>query len=115
MPRALVADRAKMFVDAKHDQDEFRRDPREDDADNDAGDRGQQLNESPERADRHRSQTGKNAGNTEQTDQCNDEPVKCLDDGGCDEAVLPVPLRGSPSAATISSFERGLEKGQSLP
>jgi hypothetical protein len=34
----LVADRAKMFVDAKHDQDEFSHDAREDDANNDAGD-----------------------------------------------------------------------------
>ena len=68
MPRPLVADRAKMLVDAKHDQNEFRRDAGEYDADDDAGDRGQQLNEAAERADRHRGKAGKDAGDAEQPD-----------------------------------------------
>ena len=34
----LIADRAEMFVDAEHDQDEFRGDAREHHADHDAGD-----------------------------------------------------------------------------
>ena len=42
---SLVADRAKMLVDAKHDQNEFRRDAREHDSDEYPGDRGQQQNE----------------------------------------------------------------------
>src|SRR5882757_10362105 len=49
----LVADRAEMLVDAEHDQDEFRGDARKHHADHDAGDRGQNLDESDERADRH--------------------------------------------------------------
>ena len=68
MPRALVADRAEVLVDAKHDQDKFRRDARENDADDDAGDRGQQLNESAERADGHRGEAGKDAGDAKQPD-----------------------------------------------
>ena len=60
--RALVADRAEMLVDAKHDQDEFRGDARKHDADHDAGDRGQQQDESAERADRHRGQAREDAG-----------------------------------------------------
>ena len=51
---ALVADRAEVLVDAEHDQDEFRGDARKHHADHDAGDRGQQQDESAERADRHR-------------------------------------------------------------
>ena len=37
VPRALVANRAQMLVDAKYDQNQFGRDARENDADNDAG------------------------------------------------------------------------------
>jgi hypothetical protein len=37
MPRPLVADRAEMLVDAKHDQDEFCDHARKDDADHHAG------------------------------------------------------------------------------
>ena len=37
----LVADRAKMLVDAKHDQNEFRSDARKHDSDEYPGDRGQ--------------------------------------------------------------------------
>src|ERR1700722_13531750 len=59
MPGALVADRAEMLIDAKHDQDEFRGDARKNDTDHHAGDRGEQQNESAERADRHRGQAVK--------------------------------------------------------
>src|SRR3979409_752789 len=93
MPRALVADRAKVLVDAEHDQDEFGGDARKHDPDHHAGDRGQELNESAERADRHRGKAGENAGNAEQADERDDQPVKGLDDGGCDEAV---PLKQIP-------------------
>ena len=98
MPLSLVADRAEVFVDTKHDQDELRDDTREHDADDDAGDRIEQHQKSAERADRHRGEAGKDAGNAHQADQCNHEPVECLDDGGCDETFLPVLIRGIPSA-----------------
>lgn len=68
MPGALVADRAEVLVDAKHDQHEFCRDAGENDADDNAGDRGQQLYEPAERADRHRCKAGKDAGDAEQPD-----------------------------------------------
>ena len=115
MPRALVADCAEVLVDAKHDQDEFGGDTRKDDPDHHAGDRGQQQDKSAERADRHRGQSRKNAGDAEQPDQRDHQPVKGLDDGGRDEAVPTVPIRESPSAATISSFERGVGKRLNSP
>ena len=115
MPRPLVADGAEVLVDAKHDQDEFRGDARENDSDHHAGNRGQQHDESAERADRHRGQAGKNAGDAEQADQRDHQPVEGLDDGGRDEAVPPVAIRGSPSAATISSFERVVGKRLNSP
>ena len=40
---ALIADRAKMFIDAEHDQDKFRDDTAEHDADNQAGNGRQQA------------------------------------------------------------------------
>ncbi len=46
-----------MLVDAKHDQNEFRRDARKHDSDEYPGDRRQQQNEPGERADCHRGQT----------------------------------------------------------
>src|SRR6476660_8159059 len=107
MPRPLIADGAEMLVDAKHDQDEFGGNARKNDSDHHAGDRGQQQNESAERADRHRGQAGKNPGDAEQADQRDHQPVEGLDDGGRDG--------GSPSAATISSFERGVGKGLNSP
>src|ERR1700728_3707769 len=82
MSGALVADRAEMLVDAKHDQDEFRGDARKDDADHHAGDRRQQQNEPNERTDRHRSKAVKDAGNAEQRKKCDAQPVEGLDDGG---------------------------------
>src|SRR5258708_5319852 len=84
---ALVADGAEVLVDAEDDQDEFCDDAREHDADEYAGDGGEQHQESAERADRHRGKAGKDAGNAEQADQRNHEPVERLDDGGCDETV----------------------------
>src|SRR4030088_375981 len=93
MPGALVADRAEVLVDAEHDQDEFGGDARKHDADDHAGDRGQELNETAERADRHRGKPAKNAGDAEQADERDDQPVKGLDDGGGDEAV---PLKQIP-------------------
>src|SRR3979490_1324357 len=93
MHLTLVADRAEMLVDAKHDQDEFRGDARKHDPDDHAGDRGQQQDESAERADRHRCKAGKNPGNAEQRNQRDDQPVKGLDDGGCDKTV---PLKQIP-------------------
>src|ERR1700691_2490501 len=105
MPRALVADRAEMLVDAKHDQDEFRGDARKDDPDHHAGDRGQQEDESAERTDRHRGQGAEDAGNTEQQYQRDDEPVEGLDDGGRDETV---PLKQIPKFKH-RSFSRQVE------
>src|SRR6476661_9852491 len=93
MSRALVADGAEVLVDAKYDQDEFGGNARKNDSDYHAGDRGQQQNESAERADRHGGQTGKNAGDAEQADQRDHQPVESLDDGGRDEAV---PLKQIP-------------------
>ena len=115
MPRPLIADGAEMLVDAKHDQDEFGGNARKNDSDHHAGDRGQQQNESAERANRHGGQTGKKAGDAEQADQRDHQPVEGLDDGGRDETVPPVAIRGSPSAATISSFERGVGKRLNSP
>ena len=105
MPRSLVADRAEMLVDTKYDQDEFRGDARKDDADHHAGDRGQQQNESAERADRHRGQAVKDAGNAEQHNQRDDQPVERLDDGGRDETV---PLKQIPKFKH-RSFSRQVE------
>src|SRR5512140_3463000 len=82
-----------MLVDAKHDQDEFGGDARKYDSDDYAGDRGQQQDESAERADRHRGQAGEDAGDAEQRNQRDDQPIKRLDDGGRDEAV---PLKQIP-------------------
>src|SRR5882757_8069104 len=93
MHLALVADGTEVFVDAKHDQDEFRDNPREYDTDDHAGDRGQQHDETAERADRHRRQAGKDAGDAEQRNQRDHQPVEGLDDGGRDEAV---PLKQIP-------------------
>src|SRR5579872_2054926 len=87
MSGALIADRAEMLIDAKDDQDEFGRDAREDNADDDAGDRGQQLYETSERADGHRRQAGENAGDSEQSDERDGQPVKGLDDRGGNKAV----------------------------
>ena len=53
----------------------------------DAGDRRQQHDEAAERADRHRGEAGENAGNAEQHDQADHQPVKRLDDRGRDETV----------------------------
>jgi len=50
-------------------------------------------NKSAERADRHRGQAGKNAGDAEQADQRDHQPVEGLDDGGRDETV---PLKQIP-------------------
>ena len=104
-----------MLVDAEYDQDEFRKDAAEHDADDDAGDRGEQQQEAAERVDRHYRKSGQDAGEAEQADQRDDEPVERLDDGGRDETFLPVPIRGSPSASTISSFERGVGKRSNSP
>ena len=84
---ALVADRAQMLVDAKHDQHEFRADACADDTDHDAGEARQHQNEPAERADRHRCEAGKDAGNDEQHDQRDHQPVERLDTGRRDEAV----------------------------
>ena len=111
----LVADRAEVLVDSEYDQDEFRDDARKHDADHHAGDRRQHQDEAAERADRHRGQAGKNAGDAEQADQRDHQPVEGLDDGGRDEAVPPVAIRGSSSAATISSFERVVGKRLNSP
>src|SRR5271170_2238655 len=83
----LVTDRAEVFVDAKHDQDEFGDDARKDHAYDHAGDGGQQHDEAAERADRHHGETGKNAGDAEQHDQCDHQPIKGLDDRGRDKTV----------------------------
>jgi hypothetical protein len=112
---ALVADGAEVLIDAEYDQDELRSDAREHDADDDAGDRGKQHQKTAERADRHRGEAGKDTGNTHQADQRNNEPVERLDDGGRDETVLPVLIRGIPSASTISSLERGVGKRSNSP
>ena len=87
MPCPLVADGAEVLVDAKHDQDEFRGNARKNDSDHHAGDRGQQQDESAERADRHRGEAGENAGNSKQYDQADHQPVERLDDGGRDKTV----------------------------
>jgi hypothetical protein len=68
MFRAMVADCAEMFVDAKHNQYEFGGNAREDDADDDAGDRGQELKKPAEWADCHRGKAGKDATEAEQPD-----------------------------------------------
>ena len=60
---------------------------------------------SAERTDRHRGQAGKNAGDAEQRDQRDDQPVKGLDDGGRDEAV---PLKQIPKFKH-RSFSRQVE------
>ncbi len=65
-PAALVLDRAEVLVDAEDDQDQFRGDAREHDADDDAGDRRQHHQEAAERADRHRGEAGEDAGESEQ-------------------------------------------------
>src|SRR6266404_2104067 len=78
MPCPLVADGAEMLVDAKHDQDEFRGNARKNDSDHHAGDRGQQQNESAERADRHLGLAEKIAADTEQTDQRDPQPIYFL-------------------------------------
>src|SRR6266850_1262229 len=83
----LISDRAEMLVDAEDDQDEFRGDARKHHADYDAGDRGQQQDESAERTDRHRGQPREDPGQAEQYDQADDQPVESLDDRGRDEAV----------------------------
>src|SRR6266851_10414352 len=120
MPRPLVADGAEMLVDAKHDQDEFRGNARKNDSDHHAGDRGQQQNESAERADFHRGQAGKNAGDAKQADQRDHQPVERLDDGGRDEAV---PLKQipkfkhrsfSPGTSNISGVTTWLRTAQGL-
>ena len=56
-------------------------------ADDHAGDRGQQQDESAERRDRHRGEAGEDAGNAEQHDQADHQPVERLDDRGRDETV----------------------------
>src|SRR5437764_8951988 len=96
---ALIADRAEMLVDAKHDQNEFRRDTRKYHSDDHAGDRRQQHDEPAERADRHCREAGEDAGDPEQSDQCDHQPVKCLDDRGRDEAV---PLKQIPKFKHLS-------------
>src|SRR5450432_4184917 len=120
MPGALVADRAEVLVDAKHDQDEFGGYPRKDHPDDHAGDRGQQQDKSAEWADRHCGQPGKNAGDAEQPDQRDHQPVKGLDDGGRNEAV---PLKQiakfkhrsfSPGKSNISSSQTWLRMVQGL-
>ena len=75
-----------------------------------AGDRGQQHDESAERADRHRGQAGENAGDAEQHDQRDDQPVKGLDDGGRDETVplkqiLKFKHRRSPGKSNMSCVQ----------
>ena len=104
-----------MLVDAEHDEDEFRNDAREHDADDDARDRVEQHQESGERADRHRGKPRNDAGDAEQANQRDHEPVERLDDSGRYEAVLPVLIRGIPSASTISSFERAVGKRLKSP
>src|SRR6266403_2058998 len=112
MSRPLIADGAEVFIDAKHDEDEFGGDTRKNDSDHYAGDRGQQQNESAERADRHLGQAGKNAADAKQADQRDHQPVEGLDDGGRDKAV---PLKQipkfkhrsfSPSTSNTSSLVR---------
>ena len=84
---ALVADRAEMLIDAKHDQYEFGGDARKHHPGNYAGNAGQHDQKPAEWTDRHRGKPGKNAGDAEQYRQRDDQPVKRLDDGGRDEAV----------------------------
>src|SRR5947209_8360263 len=87
MPRPLIANRAEMFVDTEYDQNELGRDAREDDADDDARNRGQQLDEAAERADRHCREAGENACDAEQSDERDNQPVKRLDDRRRNETI----------------------------
>src|ERR1700744_1158925 len=87
MPLTLVADGAEMFVDAEYDQDEFGGDARKDHADDHAGGRGKHQDEPAERTHRHGGEAGENAGDAEQHDQRDHQPVEGLDDGRRDKAV----------------------------
>src|SRR4051812_15460100 len=112
----LVADRAEVLVDAEYDQDEFGGDARKHHADDHAGDRGQQQDESAERADRHRRQARENTGDAEQHDQADHQPVKGLDDRGGDEAVplkqvLEIEHRWFSRQINLSRDESRLQQG----
>ncbi len=78
-----------MLVDAKHDEHEFGGDAREDDADEGAEQTGDQKNEADERIERHGLQGGDRAGDPQQHENDDREPVKHLDHGGRHE---PFPL-----------------------
>src|SRR5438045_6885699 len=62
---ALITDRAEMLVDAKHDKDEFRRNPRKYHPDDHTGDRRQQQDEPAELHDGNCREAGEEAVNPE--------------------------------------------------
>src|SRR3954463_5672501 len=110
-PAALIPDRAEMLVDAEDDQDQFRGNAREHDPDDDARDRLQHHQEAGDRTDRHRGEACEDAGEAEQADHGDHQPVEGLNDGRRDEAVPlkqvaeenhpPPPGQTAPPAASI--------------
>src|SRR6476620_4646095 len=83
---SALADGAEMLVDAEHDQHELGDDAREDHADHHPDQAADDIEQAPERAERHQRQAGYDAGEAEQERNADREPVEDLDDRRRDEA-----------------------------
>src|SRR6516165_5674073 len=114
---ALIADRAEMLVDAKHDEDELGGNSRENDPGDGADDAGKDDDEPAERTYRHGRQAGKDTGQAEENDQADHKAIERLDDSRRDECVplekVPVIEHHRPLALRLNSNIGRLSPGKS--
>src|SRR5580704_15882121 len=97
---SLIPDGAEMLVDAKHDEHEFGGDAGEDDTDEGAEQAGDQQNKPNERVECHDLQGGDRAGDPQQHENDDREPIEHFDHGGRHE---PLPLEQVAEAEHVVS------------